>query len=90
MGLANCIRIPRSAFLADWKGSAVIQPSYRFGYRASNYFTITGHDIGNAVAHGIGHARLLSPEGVKAGIEQVKYLLVVSGGGRTTISYGPM
>lgn len=61
----------------------------RFGYRSANYYTVTGYDIAAVVARGIAYAHPLSPEGVKEGMEQVKYMPAVSGGPRTLISYGP-
>ncbi|API61106.1 hypothetical protein BSL82_11650 [Tardibacter chloracetimidivorans] len=61
----------------------------RFGYRAANYYTVTGYDIANVVAHGIGYGHPISPAGVKRGMELVKYLPAVSGGPGTLISYAP-
>ncbi len=61
----------------------------RYGYRAVNYYSVTAYDLANVIAHGIGQAHPLAPEGVKEGIEKVKYLPAVSGGPRTMISFGP-
>jgi ABC-type branched-subunit amino acid transport system substrate-binding protein len=61
----------------------------RFGYRPANYYSTTSYDLANIAAHGVGKAAPLSPEGVKEGLEQIKYLPAVSGGPRTLMSFGP-
>ena len=61
----------------------------RYGYRASNYYTVNAYDIANVVAHGISYGHPIAPDGVRRGLEKVKYLPAVSGGAGTLISYGP-
>ena len=61
----------------------------RFGYRASNYYTVNAYDIANVVAHGLSYGHPIAPDGVRRGLEKVKYLPAVSGGAGTLISYGP-
>jgi ABC-type branched-subunit amino acid transport system substrate-binding protein len=60
----------------------------RFGYRQDNCVPTLAHDCGAALALGIGHARTLTPDGVKDGLEKVKALPSATGGPGTRISFG--
>lgn len=61
----------------------------RFGYRPENWFAIINYDIAQMMAHGISHARPLSPAGVKAGLERVKMLPAAAGGPDGLLSFAP-
>jgi ABC-type branched-subunit amino acid transport system substrate-binding protein len=59
----------------------------RFGYRPANFYGTTSYDLGLIGAHGIANAAPLNPEGVKHGLERIKFLPSVSGGARTLMSF---
>jgi ABC-type branched-subunit amino acid transport system substrate-binding protein len=59
------------------------------GYRPANYWGTFPYDAANLVAHGIAHAPVLSPAGIRRGLEQVKMLPAASGGRGTLLSFAP-
>jgi ABC-type branched-subunit amino acid transport system substrate-binding protein len=60
----------------------------RFGYRHDNCVPTLAFDCGQTLAHGIGKARVLTPNAVKDGLEKVKALPSATGGPGTRISFG--
>ncbi len=61
----------------------------RNGYRPANFYPLVCYDVANSIAHAIGNARPLSPEGVRDGMYGVRMLPAACGGPRTLISYAP-
>ncbi len=61
----------------------------RYGYRRDHTVTALSYDTARLVAEGIARAPLLTPRGVKEGLERVRLLPAVNGGPRTHMSLGP-
>lgn len=59
-----------------------------FGYRQDNCVLTLAYDCAATLALGIGHARTLTPDGVKDGLEKVKCVPAATGGPGTRISFG--
>ena len=57
------------------------------GRRPAHVFATMAYDAGQAIAEGIARAPILTPEGVKEGLERVQMLPAASGGPRTVISF---
>ena len=51
--------------------------------------TALSYDTARLIAEGIARAPLLTPKGVKEGLEKVRLLPAVNGGPRTHMSLGP-
>ncbi|CAN5228185.1 hypothetical protein BH10PSE13_BH10PSE13_16820 [soil metagenome] len=62
----------------------------RYGYRPDNYYAVNVYDLGNIIAHALGDAHPVSPAGVRAALDRIKWLPAASGGPGLMISYGPM
>jgi branched-chain amino acid transport system substrate-binding protein len=89
------------AALEGWVGvdqmcehNPLLQPTLdRFaaaiGKRADHTVTALTYDTARLVAEGLARAPLLTPEGVKQGLEKVRMLPAVNGGPRTHMSLGP-
>ena len=61
----------------------------RVGARRDHTVTALSYDTARLIAEGIGRANLLTPRGVKDGLEKVRMLPAVNGGPRTHMSLGP-
>jgi ABC-type branched-subunit amino acid transport system substrate-binding protein len=61
----------------------------RYGRRRDHTVTALSYDTARLVAEGIARAPLLTPRGVKEGLERVRLLPAVNGGPRTHMSLGP-
>jgi branched-chain amino acid transport system substrate-binding protein len=61
----------------------------RYGHRRDHTVTALSYDTARLVAEGIARAPLLTPRGVKEGLERVRLLPAVNGGPRTHMSLGP-
>jgi branched-chain amino acid transport system substrate-binding protein len=59
-----------------------------YGRRPEYFVPGYGHDTANAMAHALGRAEPLSPEGVMLALEQVKMLPAASGAAGTRVSFG--
>jgi ABC-type branched-subunit amino acid transport system substrate-binding protein len=59
------------------------------GKRCDHTVTALSYDTARLVAEGIARANLLTPRGVKEGLERVRMLPAVNGGPRTHMSLGP-
>jgi branched-chain amino acid transport system substrate-binding protein len=89
------------AALEGWHGidqmceqNPLLQPLFdRFaahhGKRRDHTVTALGYDTARLVAEGIARAPLLTPRGLKDGLERVRMLPCVNGGPRTHMSLGP-
>lgn len=61
----------------------------RRGKRADHTVTALSYDTARLIAEGLARAPLLTPRGVKEGLEKVRMLPAVNGGPRTHMSLGP-
>jgi len=61
----------------------------RYGHRRDHTVTALSYDTARLIAEGIARAPLLTPRGVKEGLERVRLLPAVNGGPRTHMSLGP-
>ncbi len=61
----------------------------RMGQRRDHTVTALSYDTARLIAEGIARAPLLTPRGVKDGLEKVRLLPAVNGGPRTHMSLGP-
>jgi len=61
----------------------------RLGKRRDHTVTALSYDTARLIAEGIARANLLTPTGVKEGLEKVRMLPAVNGGPRTHMSLGP-
>jgi ABC-type branched-subunit amino acid transport system substrate-binding protein len=61
----------------------------RTGRRKDHTVTLLSHDTARLVAEGLARAPLLTPRGVKEGLEKVRLLPAANGGPRTHMSLGP-
>ena len=61
----------------------------RQGKRRDHTVTALSYDTARLIAEGIARAPLLTPRGVKEGLEKVRLLPAVNGGPRTHMSLGP-
>jgi ABC-type branched-subunit amino acid transport system substrate-binding protein len=61
----------------------------RWGRRREHTVTLLAHDTARLVAEGLARANLLTPKGVKEGLEKVRMLPAANGGPRTHMSLGP-
>jgi ABC-type branched-subunit amino acid transport system substrate-binding protein len=61
----------------------------RIGKRRDHTVTALSYDTARLIAEGIARATLLTPRGVKEGLERVRMLPAVNGGARTHMSLGP-
>ena len=61
----------------------------RVGSRRDHTVTLLSYDTARLIAEGLGRATLLTPKGVKEGLERVRMLPAVNGGPRTHMSLGP-
>ena len=61
----------------------------RYGYRPAHFFSQLMYDGANLVAHALGNAFPLSPEGVREGFEQIKFLPAATGGAGSVLSFAP-
>ncbi len=61
----------------------------RFGRRREHTVTLLSYDTARVVAEGIARANLLTPKGVKEGLEKVRMVPAANGGPRTHMSFGP-
>jgi branched-chain amino acid transport system substrate-binding protein len=89
------------AALEGWYGidqmceqNPLLQPTFdRFakvrGKRCDHTVTALSYDTARLIAEGIARANLLTPKGVKEGLEKVRMLPAVNGGPRTHMSLGP-
>ena len=59
------------------------------GKRRDHTVTALSYDTARLIAEGIGRANLLTPRGLKEGLEKVRMLPAVNGGPRTHMSLGP-
>jgi ABC-type branched-subunit amino acid transport system substrate-binding protein len=59
------------------------------GKRADHTVTALSYDTARLIAEGLARAPLLTPRGVKDGLEKVRMLPAVNGGPRTHMSLGP-
>jgi ABC-type branched-subunit amino acid transport system substrate-binding protein len=59
------------------------------GKRRDHTVTALSYDTARLIAEGIARANLLTPKGVKEGLEKVRMLPAVNGGPRTHMSLGP-
>lgn len=59
------------------------------GKRADHTVTALTYDTARLIAEGLARAPLLTPDGVKQGLEKVRMLPAVNGGPRTHMSLGP-
>ena len=62
----------------------------RIGKRRDHTVTALSYDTARLIAEGIARANLLTPKGVKEGLEKVRMLPAVNGGPRTHMSLGPV
>lgn len=89
------------AALEGWVGvdqmsehNPLLRPTFdRFaraiGKRADHTVTALTYDTARLIAEGLARAPLLTPEGLKQGLEKVRMLPAVNGGPRTHMSLGP-
>lgn len=89
------------AALEGWVGvdqmsehNPLLQPTFdRFahaiGKRADHTVTALTYDTARLIAEGLARAPLLTPQGLKEGLEKVRMLPAVNGGPRTHMSLGP-
>ncbi len=61
----------------------------RTGKRRDHTVTALSYDTARLIAEGIARANLLTPRGLKEGLEKVRMLPAVNGGARTHMSLGP-
>jgi branched-chain amino acid transport system substrate-binding protein len=61
----------------------------RFGKRRDHTVTALSYDTARLIAEGLARAPLLTPKGVKEGLEKVRMLPAANGGPRTHMSLGP-
>lgn len=61
----------------------------RHGKRADHTVTALSYDTARLIAEGIARANLLTPRGLKEGLERVRMLPAANGGPRTHMSLGP-
>ena len=61
----------------------------RVGKRRDHTVTALSYDTARLIAEGLARAPLLTPRGVKEGLEKVRLLPAVNGGPRTHMSLGP-
>ena len=61
----------------------------RLGQRRDHTVTALSYDTARLIAEGIARANLLTPKGLKEGLEKVRMLPAVNGGPRTHMSLGP-
>ena len=61
----------------------------RLGKRRDHTVTALSYDTARLIAEGLARAPLLTPRGVKEGLEKVRMLPAVNGGPRTHMSLGP-
>lgn len=61
----------------------------RLGKRHDHTVTALSYDTARLIAEGIARANLLTPKGLKEGLEKVRLLPAVNGGPRTHMSLGP-
>src|SRR2546425_12322433 len=61
----------------------------RHGKRRDHTVTALSYDTARLIAEGLARAPLLTPRGVKEGLEKVRLLPAVNGGPRTHLSLGP-
>jgi len=61
----------------------------RYGKRRDHTVTALSYDTARLIAEGLGRAPLLTPKGLKEGLERVRMLPAVNGGPRTHMSLGP-
>jgi len=59
------------------------------GKRRDHTVTALSYDTARLIAEGLARANLLTPKGVKEGLEKVRMLSAVNGGPRTHMSLGP-
>jgi hypothetical protein len=59
------------------------------GKRADHTVTALAYDTARLIAEGLARANLLTPRGVKEGLEKVRMLPAANGGPRTHMSLGP-
>jgi ABC-type branched-subunit amino acid transport system substrate-binding protein len=89
------------AALEGWYGidqmcedNPLVQPTFdkvaqRLGKRRDHTVTLLSYDTARLIAEGIARANLLTPKGLKEGLEKVRMLPAVNGGPRTHMSLGP-
>ncbi len=61
----------------------------KLGKRRDHTVTALSYDTARLIAEGIARANLLTPQGLKEGLEKVRMLPAVNGGARTHMSLGP-
>ena len=61
----------------------------KLGKRRDHTVTALSYDTARLIAEGLARANLLTPHGVKEGLEKVRMLPAVNGGPRTHMSLGP-
>jgi ABC-type branched-subunit amino acid transport system substrate-binding protein len=61
----------------------------RYGHRRDHTVTLLSYDTARLIAEGLARATLLTPKGVKEGLEKVRMLQAANGGPRTHMSLGP-
>jgi ABC-type branched-subunit amino acid transport system substrate-binding protein len=61
----------------------------RLGKRRDHTVTALSYDTARLIAEGIARANLLTPKGLKEGLEKIRMLPAVNGGPRTHMSLGP-
>ncbi|GMU77232.1 MAG: hypothetical protein AMXMBFR46_00330 [Acidimicrobiia bacterium] len=61
----------------------------RFGRRVQHAMVGCAYDGARAAIQGVANARLLTPEGVKEGLEAITMMPATNGGPRTHIGFGP-
>jgi len=61
----------------------------KLGKRRDHTVTALSYDTARLIAEGIARANLLTPQGLKEGLEKVRLLAAVNGGPRTHMSLGP-
>src|SRR3546814_12602722 len=78
--------------ISDWSSDVCSSDLFadRFGYRPDNYYSVNVYDLANIVAHALGDAHPVSPAGVRAALDRIKWLPAASGGPGLMISFGPM
>jgi hypothetical protein len=89
------------AALEGWHGidqmceaNPMLQPLFdrvaaRLGKRRDHTVTALSYDTARLIAEGIARANLLTPTGLKEGLEKVRMLPAANGGPRTHMSLGP-
>jgi branched-chain amino acid transport system substrate-binding protein len=89
------------AALEGWYGidqmseqNPLTQPTFdrfaaKVGHRADHTVTLLSYDTARLIAEGIARANLLTPRGLKEGLERVRMLPAANGGPRTHMSLGP-